>query len=123
MTTYDVTAWCSVAYYTTFEVEAVNIAEALTRAKQKAATECGEPCGGGESAWDEFEITAQDNSGECLRHIDLSRLAENAAEDLLQVLTEIALALRRDALWLPDTPGRLAQIAEAAIARATGTGG
>ena len=83
MTIYDVTAWCAVPYYTTFEVDAANINEALEKAKLQAREEYGEPCGGGESDWDEFEITSD---GESLRYLTPARVTEIAAPELLDAL-------------------------------------
>jgi hypothetical protein len=83
MTTYEVTAWCSVPYYTTFELDAASIGEALEKAKHQARDEYGEACGGGESDWDEFEISSDDES---LSYLEPARLAANAALELLDAL-------------------------------------
>ena len=96
MTTYQVTAWCSVPYYTTFDVDADNIHKALEKAKQQAREECGEPCGGGESEWDEFQIVSD---AECLGYLETSRQAANAAPALLAALSRFEEAWRR---WADD---------------------
>jgi hypothetical protein len=83
MTTYDVTAWCSVPYYTTFEVDAGDADEALGKAKLQVRNEYGEPCSSGESEWDEFEISSEGEDAEIITYLEPSRLAQNAAEDLL----------------------------------------
>jgi hypothetical protein len=90
MTTYGVTAWCNVPYYATFELEASSLNEALEKAKIQARDEYGEPCGGGESDWDEFEIESEGYTGEYLRHLKLSRLAKNAALELLDACMTLA---------------------------------
>jgi hypothetical protein len=82
MTTYEVTAWCSVPYYTTFELDADTIHEALEKAKLQARDECGEPCGGGESEWDEFEIVSESDAAECVRYLEPAWLAVIAAKEL-----------------------------------------
>src|SRR5271165_918730 len=86
MTTYNVTAWCSVPYYTTFELEADSLTEALTKAKVQVRAEYGEPCSGGESDWDEFEVTSEGDTDEVLRHLEPSRLAANAGTQLRDAL-------------------------------------
>jgi hypothetical protein len=93
MTTYQVTAWCVVPYYTIFELEAGSIDEALEKAKRQARDEYGEPCGGGDSDWDEFEIVSEGDADEYIRHLEPSRLAENAAlesRDALQHGIDVA---------------------------------
>jgi hypothetical protein len=96
MTNYEVTAWCSVPYYTTFDVDADNIHKALEKAKQQAREECGEPCGGGESEWDEFQIVSD---AESLAYLETSRQAANAAPVLLAALSRFEEAWRR---WADD---------------------
>jgi hypothetical protein len=86
MTTYEVTAWCIVPHYTTFDVDAVGIGEALEKAKLQAKDEYGEPCDGGECHWDEFEIVSEGAGDEYIRHLDPLRAAENAAAELLEQL-------------------------------------
>jgi len=83
MTTYNVTAWCTVAYYTTFDVDAATIEEALEKARLQARHECGEPCNSGDSDWDEFEISSEDDDSEVITYLEPPRLAANAADDLL----------------------------------------
>ncbi len=83
MTTYEVTAWCSFPYYTTFEIDAENINEALEKAKHRARDEYGEPCDNGESDWDEFDISSDDES---LKYLEPARLAANAGLQLLDAL-------------------------------------
>jgi hypothetical protein len=82
MTTYEVTAWCDVLHYTTFEVDAGTIAEALEKAKLQACEEDGEPCNSADFTWDEFEISSE-GDGASLTYLAPSRLIENAAEHLL----------------------------------------
>jgi hypothetical protein len=118
MTTYQVTAWCVVPYYTTFELEANSIADALEKAKLQALDEYGEPCGGGESDWDEFEIVSEGDADEYVRHLEPERLAENAALELRDSLQrginlaqqvvgsweggDLAAAVRALSQWLGD---------------------
>ncbi len=94
------TAWCSVPYYTTFEVEATTLGEALAEAKRQARRECGEPCGGGESEWNEFEITSDGDASQKLRYLEPSRLAENAVAVMLAALCRFETAWRA---WAADT--------------------
>jgi hypothetical protein len=126
MTTYEVTAWCSVPYYTTFEIEADSVEEALRKAKRQARDEYGEPCGG-ESKWDEFEIVSEGETDEYIRHLEPSRLAENAALELRDELQrgvnlaqkvghswergDLAAAVRALSQWIID--------ARSAVDRAT----
>ena len=98
MTTYEVTAWCSFPHYTTFELEAVSLAEALEKAKIQARDEGGEPCSGG-SEWDEFEISSDDDDSEIMTHVEPSRLTANAAPNLLAALLRFEAAWRS---WADD---------------------
>jgi len=84
MTTYEVTAWCGVPYYTIFELDAATIEEALEKAKLQAKDESGEPCGG-ECDWDEFEIVSGD---ERVSHVEPPRFAANAAVELRDALQD-----------------------------------
>jgi hypothetical protein len=86
MTTYEVTAWCIVPHYTTFDVDAGSLGEALEKAKLQAKDEYGEPCDGGECDWDEFEIFSEGDGDESVRHLEPLRLANNAAPELLEQL-------------------------------------
>jgi len=124
MTTYQVTAWCVVPHYTTFDVHAGNIAEALEKARNQAQEEYGEPCDGAKCDWDEFEIVS-DNAGEQLRHLEPARRTENAAQELLdQLCTGVSLvqfllltwdggdlagAVRALAQWLTDAGATITQ--------------
>ena len=116
MTNYQVTAWCQVSYYTTFELDAADIDDALKQARLRAKEECGEPCGG-EYPWDEFEITSED-AAEYARHLEPSWLAAITADELLDALRhgtgiaqrvvdswdqgDLAGAVRALSQWLPD---------------------
>lgn len=86
MTTYEVTAWCIVPHYTTFDVEAGNIGEALEKARLQAKDEYGEPCDGGKCDWDEFAIVSEPDAAEHLVYLEPSRLVENASLELLNQL-------------------------------------
>jgi hypothetical protein len=97
VTIYEVTAWCSVPYYTTFEVEAATTEDALTKARSQARNECGEPCGGGESDWDEFEIHPEDDEAEVLSYLAPEVLARNAATELLHELQR-GMSLAQDVI-------------------------
>ena len=99
MTSYQITAWCSVPYYTTFEVDAENVHQALRKARRHARQECGEPCNGGESEWDEFEISSDDDDSEIMTHVEPSRLTANAAPNLLAALLRFKAAWRS---WADD---------------------
>jgi hypothetical protein len=83
MTTYNVTAWCTVPCYTTFEIEAATFHEALEKAKLQARNECGEPCNSGDFDWDEYEISSEDDDSQVITYLEPPRLAANAADDLL----------------------------------------
>ncbi len=84
MTTYEVTAWCSVPYFTIFDVEAGSIGEALEKAKVQAKDEYGEPSD--RADWDEFYIVSEGDSDEHVLHLEPPRLAEIAALELLEQL-------------------------------------
>lgn len=84
MTVYQVTAWCTVPYYTIFEVSAGSPEEALEKAMNQAPNESGEACDGVQCRWDEFKI--EDDTGNSLEHLEPSRLAKNAAGELLGAL-------------------------------------
>ena len=84
MTIYEVTAWCSFPHYTTFEVEARSLAEALRKAQKQAPEESGEPCYGCAVEWDEFEIHPEGDQRKSKAYVEPSRRAEVAAEDLLK---------------------------------------
>jgi hypothetical protein len=123
MTTYEVTAWCVVPYYTTFELDAETVNEALEKAKLQAREECGEPCDdGGESDWEEFEITSD---AESLRYLTPARAGEIAAPELLDALRrgvnvaqavvdswehgDLAESVRTLSLWLADARAAINQ--------------
>jgi hypothetical protein len=124
MTTYEVTAWCNVPYYATFELKAANLAEALKKAKLRAKKECGEPCGG-DSEWDEFEIMSVADAAQYLRHLEPAWLASIAALDLRDALQagiqhaqaialswqsgDLAGAVRALSEWLPCARDALAK--------------
>lgn len=115
MTIYDVTAWCVVPHYTTFEIEASTVNEALEKAKSQARDECGEPCDGGEFDWEEFEVTSD---AESMRYLTPARATEIAAPELLDALRrgvnvaqdvvdfwergDLAESVRALSLWLAD---------------------
>ncbi len=123
MTTYQVTAWCSVPYYTTFDIDADSIGEALEKAGHHALDEYGEPCGGGESDWDEFEIVSEGDASQYIRHLTPDRLAENAALEFRDELQrgintaqqivdswergDLAAAVRELAQWLAEARATL----------------
>ena len=92
MTTYEVTAWCSVPHYTTFEVDAATLGEALDKAADQAASEYPEPCGGAAFEWDEFEVTSARDASHSRRRVEPARLVEIAADDLLRA-AQFALPL------------------------------
>jgi len=124
MTTYQVTAWCVVPHYTTFDVHAGNIAEALEKARNQAQEEYGDPCDGVKCDWDEFEVVS-DNAGEQIRHLEPARRTENAAQELLDHLRtgvslvqfllatwdggDLAGAVRALAQWHTDAGATIAQ--------------
>ena len=99
MTTYNVTAWCLVPYYTTFDVDADNIDAALRKARLQARHEYGEPCNAGDSEWDEFEIASEHGDAAALRYLEPQRLAANAALTLLAALLRFEAAWRK---WADD---------------------
>jgi hypothetical protein len=83
MTTYQVTAWCGLPHYTTFEVEARSLAEALRKAKQQAPEEYAEPCDGAAIEWDDFQIHVKGDERRVRTYFEPSRRIEMAAECLL----------------------------------------
>lgn len=125
MTTYQVSAWCSVPHYTVFDVDAGSIEEALEKAKLQAKDEYGEPCDGAKCDWDEFAIVSEPDAVEHLVYLEPSRLAENAALELLDQLQrgvnhaqcvldswergDLAAAIRTMAGWLADARGTINQ--------------
>lgn len=125
MTTYQVTAWCSVPHYATFDVDADSIGEALEKARSQAKDEYGEPCDGAECDWDEFEIASEGAADEYIRHLEPSRSAKNAAPELLDQLErgviyaqsivdswgqgDLAAAVRAISEWLADARATLDQ--------------
>lgn len=126
MTTYEVTAWCNVPYYATFEVKAANLDHALKKTKLRAKNkkECGEPCGG-DSEWDEFEIMSVPDAAQHLRHLEPAWVAAVAALDLRDALQagirhaqaiveswqsgDLAEAVRALSEWLPCAHDALAK--------------
>lgn len=93
MTLYDVTAWCDFPHYTTFEIEAASIEEALAKAKTQVSGETPEPCDGAAYEWNEFEVSDEDD-GETIRHLAPERAAEIAAPALLESLQRGAIVAR-----------------------------
>jgi hypothetical protein len=83
MITYHITAWCSFPHYATFEVEARNRKDALEKARQQAQDEDAEPCDGGSTDWDEFEIRLGDDDAKPRTHLEPSKRVEAAAQPLL----------------------------------------
>ncbi len=86
MTTYHVTAWCNFPHYTTFEVEARNLSEALRKAREQAPEEYAEPCNGGVIEWDEYQIHSENNEAKSRTYFEPSRRAEMGAQDLLRAV-------------------------------------
>jgi hypothetical protein len=93
MTKYEVTAWCSLPHYTTFEVEADSIEEALAKARIQANDEYPEACNGPSYEWNEFELSADDDP-KTLRHLEPERAAEITAPELLDALQRGVAAAR-----------------------------
>ncbi len=93
MTTYLVTAWCSIPHYTTFEVEAKSFKAALRKARKQAQDECPEPCIGASHDWNEFEI-ATESTDKILLHLEPEHALELAAPELLEaaILAEDVLS-------------------------------
>jgi len=126
MPRYDVTAWCSFPHYTTFEVEAASIEEALAKAKTQVGDESPEPCDGASCEWNELEVCADDGD-QFIRRLEPERAAEIVAPELLCALQrgvyaargvtdswergDLTQAVRALSLWLAD--------ADAAIKQAT----
>jgi hypothetical protein len=87
MTRYNVTAWCVVPYYTTFEVEARNVREALKNAKLHARDEYGDPCDDRAACnWEEFQIHPEDDEGKSRTFLEPARRVEMAAAELHEAL-------------------------------------
>jgi hypothetical protein len=124
MTLYEVTAWCSLPHYTTFEVEAGSTLEALAKAKTQANDEYPEPCNGPSCEWNEFELSP-DDGGATLLHLEPERALEIAAPELLRALQrgaalardvvarwergDLAEAVRALSLWLTDAAAVIEQ--------------
>jgi len=125
MTTYQVTAWCVVPHYTTFDVDAGSVEEALEKARGQSKDEYGEPCDGAECDWDEFAIVSEPDAAEHLVYLEPSRRAENAAPELLDQLQrgvnhaqsivdswergDLAAAVRELTQWLTGARATLQQ--------------
>jgi hypothetical protein len=125
MPRYDVTAWCSVAHYTTFEIEAASALEALAKAKMQVDNESAEPCDGAAYDWNEFELCSE-GTDEYLRHLEPERAAEIASPDLLDTVKrgvaaardviskweqgDLAHAVRTLALWLATAESAIEQL-------------
>ena len=92
MTTYEVTAWCSVPHYTTFEVKARSFPEALRKAQKHAPDEYAEPCDDATAEWDDFQIHAKGDPRKSRTYFEPRRRAELAAEHLLKA-AQFALPL------------------------------
>ena len=92
MTRYNVTAWCSFPHYTTFEVEASSLLQALSKAREQASDECAEPCNGAAIEWDEFQIHSNNNASKPRTYFEPSRRVEMAALHLLRA-AEFTLSL------------------------------
>jgi hypothetical protein len=117
MPRYDVIAWCSFPHYTTFEVEAASIEEALAKAKTQVSDKSPEPCDGASYEWNELEVCAA-GGDQFIRHLETERAAEIAAPELLAALQrganaargvtdtwergDLAQAVRDISLWLID---------------------
>ena len=123
MTRYDATAWCDFPHYTTFEVEADSIEEALAKAQTQVSDEYPEPFNGAPYEWNEFEV--EDDDGETIRHLAPERATEIPAPALLESLQrgviaaqgvtdswergDLAEAVRNLSLWLPDAADAIKQ--------------
>ena len=97
MPRYNITAWCSLPHYATFEINARSVREALARAKIQVTDEYADPCNGGAYEWNEFEV--QVPSGRSKWFLEPDRAMEIAAKDLLDaaILAEDVLSdLARD---------------------------
>lgn len=93
MPRYDVTAWCSVPHYTTFEIEAASALEALAKAKMQVGNEDAEACNSAPYEWDEFELCSE-AAGDYLGHLEPERAAEIAAVELLDTVKRGTAAAR-----------------------------
>ena len=125
MRRYDVTAWCSFPHYTTFEIEAASVEEALTKAQTEVNDEYAEPCNGASYEWNEFELCSE-AADEYLRHLEPDRAAEIAASELLETVRrgvaaardvisrweqgDLAEAVRTLALWLATADSAIEQL-------------
>jgi hypothetical protein len=127
MTTYQVTAWCSLPHYTTFEVEAASIEDALAKAKIQVNDECPELCDGLPNDWNEFEVLNEQAPNDASRRIEPERAAEVASPALLAALRRFEAAWRSWADHMRTHPGMaescelfsIYEQARAAIAEAT----
>lgn len=131
MTRYDVTAWCSVPHYATFEVEAESVQDALAKAREQVLDENAEPCDGGEYHWDQFQIVPADGDEPELYHLEPEARLSTARPRLLDALCsgttaardvvarwekgDLAEAVRALTVWLRQ--------AEAAVNDATASAG
>jgi hypothetical protein len=84
MPIYDVTAWCSLPHYATFQVEARSLTEALGKARHQVPEEYAEPCDGVAVDWDEFKICRSGDETKSRTYFEPARRAEMAAARLLR---------------------------------------
>ncbi len=84
MPIYDVTAWCSLPHYATFQVEARSLTEALRKARHQASEEYAEPCDGVAVDWDEFQICPDGDETKSRTYFEPARRTEMAAARLLR---------------------------------------
>jgi hypothetical protein len=123
MTTYTVTAWCAYPHYTTFQVKARSFAEALRKARKRAPEEFPEPCDGGATDWDEFQICSPRGESKPRTYFERARRIEMAAQQMLEALILCHEVLRDFARLDDGTPSVSALfMARDAIAKATEEG-
>jgi hypothetical protein len=118
MKTYEVTAWCDLPQYTTFDVKARSLKAALAKAKTQVYDETPEPCNGGSYDWNEIQVQAP--NGKSIRYLTPEWAAEIAAKDLLEAAIHAEEVLSELARLDDGTPSVSAlSLLRAAIAKAT----
>jgi len=93
MNKYDVYASCDVPHYTTFQVEAATVEEALDKAKAQVHDETPQMCGG-EYEWHEIEVCGE-HGDEFMRCREPQRAAQIAAPAILKALQLGVIAARK----------------------------
>jgi hypothetical protein len=123
MTRYNVTAWCNVAHYATFNVEAPSLSAALDKAREQAQDEHALACHGDAADWNAFQIYPSADESQTRTYFEPSRRIEMAAPALLDALLNIKRLAEKSGDHEADPFALLDLIAgevHTALAQATG---